>query len=250
MLLLSQELQKVVISKKYWPQILGAFFLFFFCELTLAKNIVVFVPGLNFNVQKFSEIEKALGDNFSYEYFNIDYNKGSVADWENERDQFFKKFDHSESKLFLIAQSLGALLFNPSSQRFEKIVYLSPAFSLKLAPKLICLMAKIPFWHDLKSRNYKEYRLHDETTRTAYEGLCELNNRFNYSQLDSKKALVAIDLKDELVDAKVIEKNVTNLVLLKKALDNKFHHLIVDEKTMAKGDFDRFIHSLQILFTP
>lgn len=250
MLLPSREHQKVVISNKFWPHFLGAFFLLIFCEVIWAKNVIVFVPGLNFNVQKFYEIEKALGDKFSYEYFNIDYNKGSVVDWENERDQFLKKFDKSGSKLFLVAQSLGAILFAQSSHHFEKIVYLSPAFSLKLAPKLICLMAKIPLWHDLKSRNYKEYRLHDETTRTAYEGLCELNNRFSYSQIDSNKTLVAIDLKDELVDAKVIEIKVKNLIILTKAPDNKFHHLIVDEKTMEKGDFDRFIHSLQILFTP
>lgn len=220
-----------------------------FSVYSFAKTHIIFVPGLNFNVSRFSAIEKALGNNYIYHYFNIDYNQGDSKSWRERRDSFLKDIKRENDKTLLIAQSLGALLFYEKADFFDNVVYISPAFNMRFSAKLICFLTKFPWWEDLKSRNYEEYRLNAVTTKTAYSNLCDLVHHFDQKILDkSPDGLIAIDKDDELVDASNLPKaSKLDILFLKKSSHNKFHHLIVDDFTLEKAEFARFIDKIKSL---
>lgn len=240
-----QERQKIVISKIKWSHIIGTFFLLF-PSFSQAKTQIIFVPGLNFNVSKFSNIERSLGSDFEYHYFPIDYNVGDVKLWKEKRDNFLKDILAKNERIILVAQSLGALLFYKKAESFYRTIYISPAFNMRFGASFICLLAKIPFWRDLESRNYKEYRLHEVTTRSAYKGLCEMVSDFDEKALEKSQGIIAIDKNDELVDEKKFPRNQSlKIEYFEKSSENKFHHLIVDEFTLKEGEFTRLINKLR-----
>jgi esterase/lipase len=164
--------------------------------------------------------------------------------------------------LFFLGYSLGALLgqsmiaLSGESTPFDKQILLAPAFAIRPRSYLVKLLFFLGKHRNLPSYTPKGYRVNESLPLHIYDILFReerrvLTSGFNQTNIP---ALVIIDPRDELVSYQKLRKQVnrfglTNyrLIILDhslKARNQRYHHLIIDERTMGKRNWEMVIDEI------
>jgi esterase/lipase len=166
-----------------------------------------------------------------------------------------KAADEKTVPLFFIGYSLGALLGQsmvllPSEEpTFHKQVLISPAFTLRRRAYLLRALFFLPSQFLLPGFTPKAYRVNNALPLRLYRILFQEAGkvlRAKGSQLNIP-TLVLMDPRDELISHKALQhwiwrRHLTNykLITLNPSLAgrrHRYHHLILDEATMGKENW-------------
>ncbi|MDD0852819.1 hypothetical protein HBN50_06920 [Halobacteriovorax sp. GB3] len=211
---------------------------------TRSLPVLILAPGLNLNPKALSELAQEFSTQYETHIFSIDYNQGSLAEWQQKVIDFI---DHYKNRdLYFIGQSLGGLLFLDYEKSFKSMAFLSFPLALNLPGRLMCLMSKLPLWKSVPSFNYPNYRLHSFTNKSAYQGLCHLVDHLQFE--NHSKYLFIIDKEDELVDVSSYEKKGLSVSYFQKSPHNKYHHLLVDRFSLGDDRFQSLFNKISLHF--
>ena len=171
--------------------------------------------------------------------------------------------------LFFLGYSLGALLGQsvaakyPERVKFHRQVLIAPAFAMRQRSILIRLLFLFGKQRKVPSFSPKEYRVNKSLPLLIYDILFreeEIVLASRFKNLNTP-TLVVVDPKDELISyprlsRQVKEFGLTNyrLLVLEHDLANRsggYHHLIIDEPTMGKRNWEKVTSEMrQLLFAP
>ncbi len=181
--------------------------------------------------------------------------------WQTEMLAGYKMAKEASSNgsvpLFFLGFSLGALLgqsmiaLTMESAPFEKQVLLAPAIAVRRRSYLIKLLFFLGKQRVLPSYTPKGYRVNDSLPLLIYDVLFSEERKVLGSGFKGLNipTLIIIDPKDEMVSYKRLLRQISRfgltnyqmIALDHRSKDNrrKYHHLIIDEKSMGKRNWER-----------
>jgi esterase/lipase len=157
--------------------------------------------------------------------------------------------------LYFLGYSLGALLgqsmvaLSMENAPFDKQVLIAPAFAIRRRSYLIRFLCLFGKQRKLPSYTPEGYRVNESLPLLIYELLFTEERRIFKSKFRKLNipTLVIIDPKDELISYKRLLKQINKFGLTNyrvvvldqntKDRDCKYHHLIIDERTMGAGNW-------------
>jgi hypothetical protein len=162
---------------------------------------------------------------------------------------------HRFVPLYFLGYSLGALLGQsmllPSGAfaRFEKQVLVAPATAIRRRCYLIKAFLFLGFPARLPSFTPKHYRVYPFLPLNFYQILFAEEQKFLCAGPLNQPTLVLIDPADELISLRKLEKQIQRfglsrykVVVLNKSSKGRtrtYHHLILDDATMGKENWEK-----------
>ncbi|GAB4015591.1 MAG: hypothetical protein Fur0010_14740 [Bdellovibrio sp.] len=174
----------------------------------------------------------------------------TAKDWQNQMRSIANWLNRCQLKWIGLSQSTGSvLLFWMEQQKLtsEALAHFSfaPAIFTRYSLYPLHLAAKIFPSYGISSRNHKDYRVHDETTLTAYSALYETAQSLDTENFPSFKnrVLVFMSENDELVDFKKtkkwIEDHDGSIISYLPGPEKRevIHHLLIDPEVAGTSNF-------------
>lgn len=250
-------------SKEYLPQ------------SDKVTGVAMVVHGLNLKPSKMASFSQYLNDlGFYVLQVSLSGHRGNLQEqkdiqwktWMKQMDQHLcylkAKSDFYKAPMINLSFSLGALVSMGKINELDKNPFTKQIF---LAPATwIHWFGKVPGWLSfmggkigLPSKNLEEYRAEDTTSLNCYKAMDE--GRKHLEEIRSKNfnipTLLIIDPDDELVSLKKTKKFLNHyklndfwkvfLVSNKDTeLEKSYHHLIIDEKSLGKKEWQRLLERL------
>jgi esterase/lipase len=158
---------------------------------------------------------------------------------------------------FSLGGLLGVDLLASGKVQFTKMVLLAPALRVHARSRLIRLARILGRSFVIPSRSPEDYRAHSGTTVAAYEALFESIDALPDSSFESVNVptRVFVDPDDELVSADKIKElmkkqNLTNwqfnsVDANKSQTSPKYHHLIIDSKSLGEAEWQKLISAIR-----
>jgi hypothetical protein len=199
-------------------------------------------------------------------------NQNSTNVWEDDMHKGYTLArsiaDQHALPLFFLGYSLGALVgqnlicCRGKNIEFNKQVLLAPAVAIKL-PQL--LKSGVSFLADnlrIPSYTPEDYRLSNSVPAKVYKMMFErergiLDTRFVHLNLPT---LLIIDPKDELISYKKIKDYISKYKLTNyqcvvlesdlKLRNSKYHHLIINERTMGEKNWLEVVSRISEFLLP
>jgi esterase/lipase len=190
----------------------------------------------------------------------IDIKDVTASVWQQEMLEGYKLAQQASREaavpLFFLGYSLGALLgqsmiaLSMEHTPFDKQILIAPATAIHPRSYLLRLLFFLGKQRNLPSMSPKEYRVNESLPLHIYEILFNEEKRVLRSGFNKLNipTLVIIDPKDELVSYKKLLKQVNvfglthyRLAVLDHSLKDRsqpYHHLVVDEQTMGKRNWE------------
>jgi len=246
-----------------------------FKALGQPKAVVLVAHGLNLKPEKMDTLAGLLRDaGADVLRITLSGHEGDMAAFKNVNSEIWERdFNSSYAEaltrsrqlkvpLYFLGFSLGALvgvrsmIEENSSTKFDRMVLLAPAISLKTATKLLHPLKLLGRGFCIPSANLPEYRVHRCTPMGAYGALLDCASDVNDSdsQAENIPTLIMMDPKDEMVSLESLKKFATKKKLTnwnfveftssQTLLPKKFHHLIVDEAGAGHAEWKVIIENL------
>jgi len=221
-------------------------------------GMFIVIHGLNNTSDSMRPLQNALANlGYSSVAMALKGHRGDVEemgaikqeDWTSDLNNLYCVLKKEKVPLYGLGYSLGALLLVLHDKKFEKTVFLSPAFSIKPFLYFFSPLSHLYGSLMIPSRNVKEYRAHSSTSLSMYRALFDLYSSFQWNKL--KESILFINPDDELLDSNDLVKSAKKynikyvLIRPQNVTTSKlYHHLIVDKASMGK-QWEHFLKSLR-----
>jgi alpha-beta hydrolase superfamily lysophospholipase len=228
------------------------------------KAVVLIVHGLNLHPKKMDVLAKFFTDH------NCDVLRSALGDdpkrweekFENDYDKAREQSEILERPLYFVGYSLGALvglafLEAHPFHSVKKMALFAPAIHTKTFTKLSAALAFLFPKGSLPSLNLKEYRERNKTTLAEYKKMHELQRKIKSVNSFSLPTIVIASRKDELINHPKLEKFAGKNPLWKveeisnsdSPLPKKYHHLMIDDMSLGRFQWEKILNILAAHFT-
>lgn len=233
-------------------------------ELSKDKNrqgpIVLIAHGLNLKPSKMESLKQIVEKSgLSYALITLKGHRSvddqtwksvTAKDWQDQMKSIANWLNRCQLKWIGLSQSTGSvLLFWMEQQKLtsDALAHFSfaPAIFTRYSLYPLYLAAKLFPSLAISSRNHQDYRVHDETTLTAYSALYVTAQSLETENVSSFKnrVLVFMSENDELVDFKKTKKWVEDhggsimSYLPAPEIRPIIHHLLIDPEVAGSSNF-------------
>ncbi len=226
------------------------------------KAVVLLAHGLNLKASKMDELAKF----FAHKRCDVlrlalgnDPKKWS----ENFSEDYEAAAEHAHVlnlPLYFVGYSLGALvgmsfISTHAKTDFKKLALFAPASHTKPYTRLPAILAKFFPKGRLPSLNLEDYRERHFTTLAEYKVMQELQKELQSSL--TLPTLIIYNAKDELVSATKLQEYSAHLPQCRllevsnheSQLTRKYHHLMIDEKSLGQSTWQKVLQNLTTHFS-
>lgn len=236
---------------------------FYTNEPARTKAVVLLAHGLNLHPKKMDALARFFTEH------NCDVLRIALGPdpkkWEEKfGDDYDKAREHADilqRPLYFVGHSLGALtglyfmLKNPVHE-FKKMALFAPAIHTRPFARLSAWLSYIVPGGCLPSLNLQDYRERDYTTLAEYRKLYEFQKEVRQAKIEIP-ALIILSRKDELIHYKKMEKFASqnsNCTLMEisnqgSPLPKKYHHLMIDDRSLGQSEWEKILKNLTAYFT-
>jgi len=238
------------------------------------KGIIILLHGVNLIPKRMDELASKLAENgfkvilptlSGHSRDSKKRNRIKPATWINDMLAFYQMANNEANRnrlpLFFIGFSMGALINlsmldeSVGKKAFDKMCLISPALALPKKGWLINLLRPIkrlplpvPFG--------KYYMVKNTIPAIFLTNILEMIKKLNRNgfQGSSIPTLVILDKQDKAINPKTVRAipakfRLKNWSFIDVEATNRYHHLVTDERSLGKEQWEMMINSITTFFT-
>jgi pimeloyl-ACP methyl ester carboxylesterase len=236
---------------------------FYSAQTEKTKAVVLIAGGLNLDPKKMDTLA------LFFSRIHCDVLRIAIGpdplQWEDKfADDYDRAREHADVlglPLYFVGYSLGALLglhfmSKHSDHLIKRIALFAPATQTKAFTKITAWLALLFPKGSLPSLNLTDYRDRNYTTFAEYKKMHEIQKEIHRKTFHVP-ALIFSNPKDELIDHRKLEKfagmnaewKVMALSNQGSPLSRKYHHLMIDDQSLGRSEWEKILKNLSIHFS-
>lgn len=236
---------------------------FYSAQTEKTKAVVLIAHGLNLDPKKMDTLA------LFFRSVHCDVLRMALGadplQWEDKfADDYDRAQDHADVldlPLYFVGYSLGALLglhfmSKHREHKIKRIALFAPATQTKAFTKITAWFSLLFPKGSLPSLNLSDYRDRGHTTFAEYKMMHEMQKHIQRETFNVP-ALIFSSPKDELIDHGKLEKfagknaewKVLALSNQDSPLSRKYHHLMIDDQSLGRSEWEKILKNLTIHFS-